>query len=130
MKRTACLLMVLTVTLTSQSSPAESPREEVPATAVGKYARLGELPLTAVAPDGWTHECLDGQRTGLTGHPHVSGYPFNSPMWNGTVHRPTGHWGDAWWPYEQTGYYIDGAIRCAHLLNDRTLLKRTQANFE
>ena len=51
-------------------------------------------------------------------------------MWNGTVFRPVGHWGDSWWPYEQTGYYIDGAIRCAYLLKDETLLKKIQANFE
>ena len=99
------------------------------ATEIAPYGKLGELPLTAVTPDGWTREFLDRQRAGLTGHPHVSGYPFNTPMWSGTVYRPVGHWGDDWWPYEQTGYYIDGAVRCAHLLKDQALLKNDTCEF-
>ncbi|MBC8217583.1 MAG: glycoside hydrolase family 127 protein [Planctomycetes bacterium] len=87
------------------------------------------MPIGAVRARGWTHEFLSRQRKGLTGHPEVSGYPYNTGMWVGRIFRPIGHWGETWFPYEQTAYYIEGAIRCAHLLNDDSLTAQVRANF-
>ena len=130
MRRSRYLLTLVTLIVVSQFIAWESCDGSASAAEVVQYGKLAELPLAAVTPDGWTREFLDRQRAGLTGHPHVSGYPFNTPMWTGKVSRPVGHWGEDWWPYEQTGYYIDGAIQCAHLVKDQTLLEKIQANFD
>ena len=34
----------------------------------------------------------------------------------------------AWWPYEQTAYYIDGVNRLGILLNDESLIEKAKVN--
>ena len=86
---TAVLTVVLSVSgmiaPPSQVTAEENDRGAYDASATGVMQRgkLGGLSLSAVVPEGWTREFLDRQRAGLTGHPHVSGYPFNTPMWPG-----------------------------------------------
>ncbi|MGC9520355.1 MAG: beta-L-arabinofuranosidase domain-containing protein [Anaerolineae bacterium] len=88
------------------------------------YAEFQELPITAITPEGWLRRYLEVQRDGLTGHLEVAGFPFDTPGWAAPLvtHRS----GSGWWPYEQTGYWFDGMIRCGHLLGDRTLIDRAR----
>lgn len=76
-----------------------------------------------------TQEFLQKQMKGLTGHIEVAGYPFDSVEWGkedkiGKDELYT--WGSTWWAYEQTAYWIDGFIRCAILLRDKSALKRAE----
>lgn len=86
------------------------------------YGKLAELPLDCLKPEGWLKAYLEKQVRGLTGHINRSGYPFSTLGWatKGAVRIKRG---GGWWPYEQTGYWVDGAVRCAHLLRDKALLK-------
>lgn len=88
------------------------------------YARFAELPISTIEPEGWLRQYLENQRNGLTGHLEVAGHPFDTPGWAAgrTMHRD----GGSWWPYEQTGYWIDGMIRCGHLLGDEFLLTKAR----
>lgn len=85
-----------------------------------------KLSITQITPQGWLHEFLSRQKSGLTGHIEVAGYPFDTCQWAGEKMQgsPT-----AWWPYEQTAYYLDGALRLGHLLRDEELLERVRRNF-
>ncbi len=91
---------------------------------MGKFAKYEELPIVSISPEGWIRCYLEKQRDGLTGHLEAGGHPFNTRGW---AARRTMHVdGGAWWPYEQTGYWIDGMIRCGHLLGDEFLLARAR----
>ena len=87
-----------------------------------------EISLSEIQPKGWLQNYLELQRDGLTGHPEASGFPFDAAWWGVEEHgagsgKPgylTGFWG----PYEQTAYWIDGALRCGYLLQDETLVKK------
>ena len=98
------------------------------------YAKYKELPLTAIHAEGWLRRYLEKQRHGLTGYLEHAGYPFNTPGWaacrSGTS-GPGDHKGEEhWWPYEQIGYWVDGMVRCGHLLGDDFLLARAQKHFD
>jgi hypothetical protein len=84
--------------------------------------KFSELSLRAITPEGWLRRYLELQRHGLTGHMEAAGYPFDTDGWAdpAIVARS----GTAWWPYEQTAYWVDGAIRCAHLLRDPELIAK------
>jgi len=93
------------------------------------FAKFKELPLTTIHVEGWLRRYLEKQRHGLTGHLEHAGYPFNTPGWAGG--RPGDHKGEEhWWPYEQIGYWVDGMVRCGHLLGDSFLLDRAQKHFD
>ena len=87
-----------------------------------------EIDLTEIHPEGWLRSYLELQRDGLTGHPEASGYPFDAAWWgvdekdagSGKPGYQTGFWG----PYEQTAYWIDGALRCGYLLQDEALIQK------
>jgi hypothetical protein len=89
------------------------------------FSVFDEAPLSESRPSGWLRCYLMKQRNGLTGHPEKAGYPFDCAWW-GTQDwaeppksgYPTRQWG----PYEQTGYWIDGALRCGYLLRDAELV--------
>jgi len=99
------------------------------------------LRTSAIKPRGWLRQFLETQSSGLTGHAEASGHPFNTGMWTGRIEldaateneksnsfRRDGSSQEAergvfWWPYEQSGYYIDGAMKCGYLLGDSMLLK-------
>ncbi|MCB1069293.1 MAG: glycoside hydrolase family 127 protein [Kiritimatiellae bacterium] len=88
------------------------------------YRTFHECPLARVAPTGWLARMLEGQRDGLTGHLEVAGFPFNTAGWRSNRIKAKGHDSKSWWPYEQVAYWVDGMIRCGHLLGDRTLLAK------
>jgi len=81
-----------------------------------------------VTPEGWIHEFLERQESGLTGHPEESGFPFNTKMWSEKVKQRRG--AQDWWAYEQTGYYLDGALRVGYLNKSKALLDRVNKNID
>jgi len=91
-----------------------------------KYSRLDDLPASAITPSGWLRTYLEKQADQLGYHlPDVS-VPFTGNYWGGQEHYASEHIDadEAWWAWEQNGYWIDGALRCALLLDDRRLLDR------
>lgn len=92
-------------------------------------AKFNELPITAIKPEGWVRRYLEHQRDGLTGHMEAAGYPFDSGAWTDPeIKSRDGTSG--WWPYEQTGYWIDGLVRCGYLLGDEALINRARAQID
>lgn len=89
-----------------------------------------EVPLNTIHPEGWLKEYFIRQKNGLGGHPHVSGYPFNTKMWTEDIQVPEGHLGKKDWPYEQTAYYLDGILRAGYLLQDTTLIQVVKKNID
>lgn len=80
------------------------------------------LHLRDVHPAGWIEAFLKIQAAGLTGHPEVQGYPYGQRFW-GNANEDTGPYA-AWWPYEQTAYWLDGALKCGYLCRDEALYRR------
>jgi DUF1680 family protein len=71
-----------------------------------------DLPLGAIHPTGWLHDQLEIMRDGTTGHlDEVYGKLKNDNGWLGGK-------GDGW---EETPYWLDGAVPLAYLLDDATL---------
>ncbi|MCF3111254.1 glycoside hydrolase family 127 protein [Niabella sp. CC-SYL272] len=87
-------------------------------------SRFTEQAASTTRPEGWILEFLQRQRSGLTGHPEVLSYPFNSCLWAGTIQRDNEQHGDNWWRYEQTAYYTDGLLRLGYLLNDTAMIHK------
>jgi len=88
-----------------------------------EYSTFNKLKITDIQPQGWIKEFLERQKTGLTGNIEVAGYPFDTKMW--ATEKIKGST-KAWWPYEQTAYYIDGVHRLGLLLNDEALIQKAR----
>lgn len=86
------------------------------------------LPLREINPSGWIETFLKTQASGLTGHPSVHGYPFGQKFW-GSPNDDTGPYA-AWWPYEQTAYWLDGALKCGYLCGDETVYNMALEEIE
>ncbi|OGS21657.1 MAG: hypothetical protein A2252_11675 [Elusimicrobia bacterium RIFOXYA2_FULL_39_19] len=89
------------------------------------YSKLYELPIVSIKPEGWLYQYLQNQRNGLTGYLDKVGYPFNSGIWKSSDLSEKIH-SHSWYPYEQTGYWIDGMIRCGYLLKDKFLINKAK----
>jgi hypothetical protein len=87
------------------------------------FSRFHPLTLREVRPAGWLQVFLERQSTGLTGNVAVSGYPYGYKFWGSKEDDTKGSYGD-WWPYEQTGYWIDGALKCGYLAGDTGLYRQ------
>ncbi len=91
------------------------------------FSVYSKVNIRAIHPQGWINEFLVRQSTGLTGHIEVAGYPFNTGLW--ACEKMKGSQ-EAWWPYEQTAYYLDGVNRLGLLLNDDTLKAKADRNTD
>jgi hypothetical protein len=109
----------------SSQSPATG------ATTLPKYHGVfAELPVGAVKPKGWTEKWLLRQATGLTGHPENLSYPYDTCMYAGVIPEPGKGDGSVWWPYEQSGYFIDATARLNGLIDDPGIRARLDKNID
>lgn len=101
------------------------------ATGRAQLAQLNDLPSNRITPAGWVKEFLERQERGLTGHPEESGFPFDTGMWTERMNYKDREFtgGTGWWPYEQTAYYLDGALRCAYLNESDKLRQKVVENI-
>ncbi len=97
------------------------------------HGELRALPPGAVRPEGWLRGWLQKQASQLGSHlPDVS-WPFTKDYWG--TEQQGDYWTqeqayEQWWPWEQRGYWIDGATRLALLLDDHELLARATKPIE
>ena len=93
------------------------------------HAVFRELQLTRIAPLGWLHEELSKQATHLAIPQNNFCFPFDRRYWASNERgedlesRNGGIW---WYPWEQVGYWTDGAYRCAAVLGHAHLLRRAR----
>lgn len=93
------------------------------------FGVLSELPAASVTPQGWLRTWLEKQASELGYYlPDVS-EPFKGGYWEGEEHyvAEKHEWDESWWAWEQKAYWIDGALRCALVLNNEKLLHRALA---
>jgi hypothetical protein len=86
------------------------------------YTRYNPISLSQIRPAGWIMEFLKRQCAGITGHPQASGYPFDHAFWGNPTQLPDvpdPHM--IWWPYEQTAYRLDGALKAGYLAGDESV---------
>jgi uncharacterized protein len=93
-----------------------------------KFSKYTLVRPTDIAPGGWLHQFLVYQKTGLTGHIEDAGYPFNTGMWTAKVNDKQED--RFWWPYEQTGYFVDGCIKAGYLLRDTFLIHKAKKQID
>jgi hypothetical protein len=104
-----------------------------PLTGAGKVASakyfgaFRESAPQSSAPGGWMREMLTRQTNGLAKHHAVSGYPFDTCLWAGRI--ATQNHGETWWPYEQTGYLLDGLERLGLVMRDNSILEEPRSNL-
>ena len=66
----------------------------------------------------------------MTGHPENLAYPYDTCMYAGKIPPPPVKHGETWWPYEQSGYFVDGAVRLNHLIDNADAKKIPAANIK
>ena len=93
--------------------------------AVERHDCFREISPTDIKTDGWLHEFLVRQREGLTGHYTVQGYPFTIDFWGGETKADN----TSWWPYEQSGYLLDGILRLGLLLDDKQMIRKYEGDL-
>ncbi|SDK22593.1 DUF1680 family protein [Catalinimonas alkaloidigena] len=77
----------------------------------------GEVPLGSIRPEGWLRDQLVIMRNGTTGHlDEVYGKVKDDNGWLGGK-------GDGW---EETPYWLDGAVPLAYLLDDKELQQKVK----
>jgi hypothetical protein len=93
------------------------------------FARFQPAPLREIRPAGWIQDFLERQASGLTGNVAVSGYPYGTKFWGSQDDDTQGSYA-AWWPYEQTAYWIDGALKCGYLTGNNALYQQALAEVD
>ena len=81
-----------------------------------------------IKPRGWLQEMLNRQLVGLASHHAVSGYPYDTCLWTGSI--PKSDHGEVWWPYEQTAYLIDGLERLGIVTGNGEVAAEAHKNIE
>jgi hypothetical protein len=87
------------------------------------HAALRSLAPGAVRPEGWLRGCLEKQARLCSTLPQIS-WPFSEAYWAGMEDA------DAWWPWEQAAYWIDGAARLGLVLQDESLMALVRARID
>jgi uncharacterized protein len=91
------------------------------------HARFRELQLGSVRPEGWLKYEMEKQANGITRHQTDFCFPFDRRYWASNERgqdEESRNGGTFWYPWEQTGYWADGAYRCAKLIDDPHLRNR------
>lgn len=108
---------------TPKSAPPLSQRQKF----LLPHAAFRELQLGHVRPEGWLRDQLEKQANGFTGHQPDFCFPFDRHFWAGNERgqdQESRNGGIFWYPWEQMGYWTDGAYRCAKLIDDDRLRRR------
>lgn len=103
--------------------------------------KLHEVPLSSLRPKGFLAEYLKRQTEGLSGHFKEQKYPFDSCLWEGKIQayfRELDYNGNPlplpgenrWWPYEQTGYLLDGLLRLGILAGEESMVELFKRNLD
>jgi hypothetical protein len=117
-------------TISAQQAPTDFQLQSVhnsswsrgDAVAHPQFAAFSEIPLDSIEPEGWLKAYLVKQKDGITGHLDESGgFPFNTYGWAGPGISDVP---EDLYAYEQTGYWVDGMIRCGYLLKDASLIQK------
>ena len=119
--------------VTAQVQPAAPGATPTPGEVKVKYyGQFSELPVGSVQPRGWIEQWLERQAQGLTGHPENMSYPYDTCMYAGAIPPPPykNKWWTDWWPYEQSGYFVDATTRLSWLINDPGIRQRRDANLD
>src|SRR5579864_9495055 len=88
------------------------------------HAAFRELQLGSVRPEGWLRAEMTKQAEGITGHQPDFCFPFDRRYWDSNERgqdQESRNGGTFWYPWEQMGYWVDGAYRCAKLIDDSRL---------
>ena len=93
-----------------------------------KFNKFNEVSLTKIKPQGWLKDFLRGQVEGMPGNLDRIGYPFDKACWQYRSLSAGGY--AAWWPYEQTAYWIDTLIRTWILTDDDSLFEKVKYQIE
>jgi hypothetical protein len=91
------------------------------------HARFRELQLGSVLPDGWLKNELEKQASNIILHQTDFCFPFDRRYWASNERgqdEESRNGGTFWYPWEQAGYWTDGAYRCARLMDDSHLKNR------
>jgi len=97
------------------------------------FARYRELQLGSVRPQGWLKSEMEKQANGITRPQTDFCFPFDRRYWAGNERgqdQESRNSGKFWYPWEQMGYWVDGAYRCAKLLDDPHLRRRAMEPVE
>jgi hypothetical protein len=110
----ATVAMILAISSGFETHPKENGRNGIPAVSFVSPP-YKELPLGAVRPEGWLLHQLQVMRDGTSGHlDEVYEKVKHANGWLGGD-------GDGW---EETPYWLDGAVPLAWLLNDGNLQEK------
>ena len=129
---TGAVAVALAGAVTAQVQPAAPGATPTPGEfKVKYYGQFSELPVGSVQPLGWIEQWLERQAQGLTGHPENMSYPYDTCMYAGAIPPPPyrNKWWTDWWPYEQSGYFVDATTRLSWLINDPGIRQRRDANL-
>ena len=106
------------------------------------YGKFSETSPDSVKPAGFLAGWLEKQNRALSSCYREQGFPFDTPMWNGGVGKiipasivyndeaaetPSQ---EAWWPYEQTAYLLDGLVRLGIIAGDREKISLFEENLK
>ncbi|WP_272621399.1 beta-L-arabinofuranosidase domain-containing protein [Allomuricauda sp. AC10] len=94
---------------------------------VATHSHFVKMSIDEIEPKGWIVEFLSRQTDGLSGNIGVAGYPYNTCLWGCPKMKGSTK---AWWPYEQTAYYLDGINRLGILTNNKGLLSEVKRNTD
>ena len=105
------------------------------------FGKFHESCPGSTKPSGYLNSWVEKQNKGLSSHYKEQGYPFDTPMWNGgvgkivpasivyndkTMETPAQ---DAWWPYEQSAYLLDGLVRLGIVSDDKEKIALFEKNL-
>lgn len=95
------------------------------------FSHYSPIALPHVRPAGWISEFLKRQCAGLTGHPQASGFPFEHAFWGAPAESPAVLDPEmVWWPYEQTAYRIDAALKAGFLAGNEQVYQQALAEMD
>lgn len=97
------------------------------------FAVFRELQLGSVRPEGWLLEEMTKQVSGITIHQPDFCFPFDRRYWASNERgqdQESRNGGIFWYPWEQMGYWVDGAYRCAKLTENAYLCRRAMESID